>query len=335
MDLLRQAGLQLTALFSPEHGLYGVKDEAVADGVDARTGLPIFSLYGTNRAPTPEQLRNLDALVFDIQDIGCRFYTYISTMGLAMEAAGKAGVKFFVLDRPNPINGLALDGPVLTDKPSFVAHHSLPLRHGMTVGELAKMFHAERGLSTDLTVVPMEGWSRSMWFDETALPWVNPSPNMRSLTAATLYPGVGLLEFMALSVGRGTGTPFEVVGAPYVDDTWLAHELNGAGLVGVRFVPVRFTPTDYLFKGTNCGGVNLVLTDRARCAVVDIGIVLAQTLYRRYPEQIDLERLNRLLGHRDTLTAIQEGKPLADIRRLWAADLEQFVKRRQAFLIYP
>lgn len=336
VDLLRHApGVQLKALFSPEHGLRGTWDEPVGDSVDPVTGLPVFSLYGTNRAPTPTQLEGLDALVFDIQDIGCRFYTYISTMLLAMEAAAKAKLKFFVLDRPNPINGQTIDGPSLTEEPSFVAPHPIPVRHGMTVGELAQLFKAERKLDLDLTVVTMEGWSRSMFFDATGLPWVNPSPNMRSLTAATLYPGVGLLEYMRLSVGRGTGTPFELVGAPYIDDLRLARELNGANLPGVRFVPVRFTPAGYVFKGTNCGGVNLVLTDRDRCRSVEVGILMALTLYRLYPEQINLEQCLKLLGHRPTIEAIKQGRSLADIRALWAADLEAFRSRRQPFLLYP
>jgi uncharacterized protein YbbC (DUF1343 family)/CubicO group peptidase (beta-lactamase class C family) len=332
--LLRAQSVQLKALFPPEHGLRGLMDEAVPDSTDPVTGLPVFSLYGTNRAPTAAQLQGLDALVFDIQDIGCRFYTYISTMGLAMEAAARAHIKFFVLDRVNPINGLTFDGPVLTGDTSFVAYHAIPVRHGMTVGELAQMFKAERKLDLDLTVVPLDGWSRKAFFDETGLPWANPSPNMRSLNEAILYPGVGLLEFMQLSVGRGTGTPFEVVGAPYIDDLRLARELNAAGLEGVGFVPVRFTPAGYVFKGTNCGGVNILITDRERCKVVDLGIVLAQTLHRLYPDQIDLEKLQRLLGHRPTIDAIKAGKPLVEIRKLWTDDLEKFAQRREAFLLY-
>jgi len=215
IDLLLSApDVELKVLFAPEHGLYGMLDEAIADSVDERTGLPIYSLYGKNRAPTAEQMRGLDALVFDIQDVGCRFYTYISTMGLSMEAAGKHGLKFFVLDRVNPITGVTMDGPMLRGKSSFVGFHDMPLRHGMTVGELAQMFKAERKYHTDLTVIPVEGWSRKQWFDETSQPWGYLSPNMRNLTQATLYAGVGVLEYCGVSVGRGTGTPFEVLGAP-------------------------------------------------------------------------------------------------------------------------
>jgi uncharacterized protein YbbC (DUF1343 family) len=242
IDILHHApDVKLVALFSPEHGIRGVLDEKVGDSRDEKTGLPIYSLYGATRAPSAEQLANCDALVFDIQDIGCRFYTYISTLGECLTAAGKTRKKFFVLDRPNPVGGTRVEGPMLAGARSFTGWHEIPVRHGMTVGELAKMFNAERSLGADLTVIECEGWERGQWFDETGLPWVNPSPNMRSLSAAALYPGVGLLEFCNLSVGRGTDRPFEKVGAPYVDDQALARELNAAALDGVRFVPIRFT----------------------------------------------------------------------------------------------
>ena len=332
--LLKDSAVQLKALFSPEHGLYGAVDETVSDSIDKKTGLPVFSLYGTNRAPTAEQLKLIDVLLFDIQDVGCRFYTYTATMGLAMEAAAKAGVSFIVLDRVDPINGVTIEGPVLTAKPSFVAFHQIPLRYGMTLGELAQMFKAERKLNVDLRVVQVEGWRRSLWFDETGLPWTNPSPNMRSVTEAILYPGVGVLEMMALSVGRGTGTPFEVVGAPYIDDLVFAAELNKAHLRGVRFAPIRFTPTDSKFKGQLCGGASILLTDRERCDVVDIGIIMAKTLYRLYPRQIDIDKLDRLLGHKTTLEAVKADSSLGEIKRAWAQGLDDFRKRRQKYLIY-
>ena len=335
IHLLKNAPeVQLKALFSPEHGLYGNFDEAVSDSVDEVTGLPIYSLYGKQRAPTPEQLSNLDALVFDIQDVGCRFYTYTSTLGLAMEAAAKAGIRFVVLDRVDPINGTTVDGPVLVGKTSFVAYHKIPVRYGMTMGELAGMFKAERHPGADLLVVPLEGWRRDLWFDQTGLPWTNPSPNMRSLVEAILYPGIGLLETTSVSVGRGTGTPFEVVGAPYIHDLKLAAELNSAGLPGVRFVPIRFTPADSVFKGQSCAGVSILLTDRERCEVVDIGLTLAKVLHRLYPRHFDLEKFDRLLGHRATIDGIKAGKSLREIKAEWAEDLDQFKKRREAFLLY-
>ena len=335
IDLLKNApDVELKALFAPEHGLYGLLDEAVADSVDERTGLPVYSLYGKNRAPTAEQMRGLDALVFDIQDVGCRFYTYISTMGLAMEAAGKNGLKYFVLDRVNPIRGDVVDGPMLTGKTSFVGYHALPLRYGMTIGELAQMFKAERKIKTDLTVIPMEGWSRKQWFDETAQPWGNLSPNMRNLTEATLYAGIGVLETTSVSVGRGTDTPFEVLGAPYIHDLKLAYELNKVGLKGVRFVPIRFTPKDSVFKNQSCAGVNIILTDREHCKVVDVGISIAKILNRWYPEQFGLEKMDRLLINKKVLAAIKEDKPLEEIKKLYANDLEDFAKRREPYLLY-
>ena len=334
LDLLHAAeGVELKALFSPEHGIRGALDEKVADGADEKTGLPIYSLYGARRAPEPEQLKDLDALVFDIQDIGCRFYTYIATMGNCLEAAGKAGLKFFVLDRVNPVNGVAVEGPVYRGESGFTAFHSIPLRTGMTVGELAKMFNVERGFNANLTVIPVEGWTRGLWFDQTGLPWTNPSPNMRNLSAAMLYPGVGLLE-SAVSVGRGTDTPFEVIGAPYMDDVKMAAELNRAGLSGVRFVPIRFTPTASVFKDKPCGGVNMVVTDRDVLNAVDVGLALALTLQRLYPNDFALEKVEHLLQHPPTMEAIKSGKSLAEIKQLWATDLEEFKKRREKFLIY-
>jgi uncharacterized protein YbbC (DUF1343 family) len=335
IDLLKAAPeVRLVALFSPEHGLRGERDERIGDSVDERTGLPVYSLYGERRQPTAAQLQGLDALVFDIQDIGCRFYTYIATMGLCMEEAAKAGVKFVVLDRVNPIGGVAVDGPVYAGQPTFTAFHALPLRHGMTVGELARMFNAERGWHCDLTVIPVAGWSRTLWFDQTGLPWTNPSPNMRSLAAATLYPGVGLLE-TALSVGRGTETPFELVGAPYIDEAAWAVELNRVGVTGVRFEPARFTPTASVFKDRSCGGVRIRLTDRDQADAVGIGIVLAQTLHRLYPRQFNLEKMNALLQDPATLDGIRSGKSLAEIRALWNAPLVAFRERRAKFLLYP
>ncbi|MDB6021484.1 MAG: hypothetical protein JWQ04_1341 [Pedosphaera sp.] len=335
IHLLKNApGVQLKALFSPEHGLYGLLDEPVGDSVDEVTGLPVYSLYGKHYAPTLDQMKGLDALVFDIQDVGCRFYTYISTMGFTMEAAGKAGIKFFVLDRVNPIDGVTIDGPMLTGKTSFVAYHRLPVRYGMTMGELAQMYKDERHFKTDLTVIKVEGWKRTNYYDETALPWRNFSPNMRSETEAILYPGVGLLERTTLSVGRGTGTPWDVIGAPYIHDIKLAYELNQAGLPGVRFLPVRFTPEDSVFKGQSCAGVNIVLTDREHCNVVDIGLTIGEVLSRLYPEQFKVDKMDVLMGNAATLKAIKAGKPVAEIRKSWADDLEKFKERRAKYLLY-
>lgn len=335
IDLLHNAeGMELKALFSPEHGIRGELEGQVEDDKDEKTGLPVYSLYGQTRKPLNENLEGLDALVFDIQDIGTRFYTYISTMGLCMEAAAEAGLSFYVLDRVNPINGVAMDGPVLNTERSFVGWHPIPIRHGMTVGELARMFQAERAMELDLEVVKIQGWRREVWLDETGLPWTNPSPNMRSLKQAILYPGVGLLETTALSVGRGTDTPFERVGAPYIDDVQLAKELNSAGLPGVRFLPIRFTPRSSVFAGKECRGVYILLTDRNQCLTVDIGILAAKTLLRLYPEEFDLEPFHRLLGHRATIKAIRSGKSVEEIRKIWGMDLEEFQQRRAKYLLY-
>jgi uncharacterized protein YbbC (DUF1343 family)/CubicO group peptidase (beta-lactamase class C family) len=334
IDLLKNApDVELKALFSPEHGIRGLKDEKVGDSTDEKTGLPIYSLYGERRKPTPEQLKDIDALVFDIQDVGCRFYTYTSTMGLTLEAAGEQGKKYFVLDRANPINGTQIDGPVLEGDTSFVGFHTVPLRYGMTIGELAQMFNAERNSKADLTVIRCENWKRDAWIDQTGLPWTNPSPNMRNLTQAILYPGVGLLESV-LSVGRGTDTPFEVIGAPYIDDLKFAQELNDAGLPGVRFVPIRFTPTYSVHKGEQCNGVSILLTDRDRCNVVDVGLQIAETLYRMYPDNVPLDKMAHLLLHPPTMEAIKAGKPLKEIRAGWQKELDEFEKRRAKYLIY-
>lgn len=334
IDLLKHApGVQLVALFAPEHGIRGLVDEKVADTTDEKTGLPIYSLYGASRKPSADHLRQLDALVFDIQDIGCRFYTYTATMAMAMEAAAENGKKFFVLDRVNPIDGATVDGPVLTGKPSFVGYHVVPLRYAMTIGELAKMFNSEKNLRADLTVVPVENWSRTNYLDATGLPWTNPSPNMRNLKQAILYPGVGLLE-SALSVGRGTDTPFEVVGAPYIDDLRFAQALNRERLPGVSFVPIRFIPSASVHKGRECGGVYILLTDRTSCNVVDVGMLMAKTLYRMYPKDFDPGKMSHLLLDAPTLEAIKQDKSLTEIRAGWQPNLAEFEKRRSKFLLY-
>ncbi len=334
IDLLKNApGVELKVLFSPEHGIRGEVDEKVGDSVDKKTGLPIYSLYGKSFKPTAEQLKDVDALVFDIQDIGCRFYTYTATMGYTLQAAGENGKKYFILDRVNPINGVMVEGPVRIGKPSFVAYHEVPLRYGMTIGELAQMCNAERNFKTDLTVIKVQNWKRSKWYDQTGLPWTNQSPNIRNLTEAILYPGIGLLE-SAASVGRGTDTPFEVVGAPYVKDTELAAELNKANLPGVTFVPIRFTPTYSTHKGEACGGVYIMLTDREHCDVVDVGLLIAETLYRLYPNNFNPDKMEHLLMHPPTMEAVKANKSLAEIHALWAKDLGEFQKRREKYLIY-
>jgi uncharacterized protein YbbC (DUF1343 family) len=303
IDLLRSApGVNLVSLFSPEHGIRGTIDAKVADSIDEISGLPIYSLYGERRKPSPEQLANLDALVFDIQDIGTRFYTYISTMGLAMEAAADAKIKFIVLDRVNPIGGTIVEGPVSEGPSTFTNYHPLPVRHGKTVGELAPLFRDEKHIAVDLTVVPVKGWNREQWQDEAGLPWVNTSPNMRSLNAAALYPGLGLLE-RALSVGRGTPTPFEIVGAPYIDGVKLAAALRG--LPGVTFEPIRFTPTASTHQNEECGGVRITITDRRALRSVTVGLTIAAVLERLYPRNFPLDEIEPLLRNKEALDKIR------------------------------
>jgi len=335
IDLLHDhASVHLQALFSPEHGIRGQLDGEVADGKDDRTGLPIHSLYGAHRQPQAEHLTGLDALVFDIQDIGCRFYTYISTMGLAMEAASKAGLKFFVLDRVNPINGLQVEGPVLLGETDFVGFHPIPIRHGMTVGELAWMFKEEQQLPLDLRVVPVRHWKRDMALDATGQAWTSPSPNMRNLKQAWLYPGIGILETTHLSVGRGTDTPFEIFGAPFIHDLELAAALNRLALPGVSFTPIRFTPESSKFAGEMCQGVYLSILDRARVQPVELGIQIALTLHRLYPEAWETGGLNRLLRHPPTVQGVESDASMESLRKAWEQDHAQFLKRREAFLMY-
>lgn len=334
-DLLHESKeVKLVALFSPEHGLAGTADGAVKDGVDRKTGLKVQSLYsGAKRKPDAAQFKDLDAVLFDIQDIGCRFYTYISTMGLCMEAAAEAGVKFVVLDRVNPIGGVAVEGPLHAGKRTFTGFHSIAVRHGMTVGELARLFQAELYPEVQLEVVQVQNWKRGMLFDETGLSWINPSPNIRNLEQAILYPGVGLLEFTNLSVGRGTVAPFEIVGAPYIKAEEFARELRAAKLPGLAFVPIEFTPDASVFKDKKCGGVRILLKDREACESVDLGIAMALVLRRLYPEDWQTENLDKLLVHPKSAAAIKAGRSLEEIKRLWTGR-DGFMARRKKFLLY-
>ena len=335
VDLLRAApNVTLVALFSPEHGLYGVQDEKVGDTVDPRTGLKVYSLYGKTYRPTPEMLEGIDTLVYDIQDIGTRFYTYIATLGYAMEEAGRHGIRVVVLDRPNPITGTRVFGPLNDRDGEFTAYHKVPLVHGMTVGELARMFNAERKLNVDLEVIRLEGWRRSMWYDETGLLWVNPSPNMRSLTEATLYPAIGLLEACDLSVGRGTDTPFERVGAPWIDGRRLAQRLNSLNLPGVRFVPFQFTPTASKFKGQECGGVQILLVDRDAFDPLETGLSMARELKNLFGERFDFDHVDRLLFNRAVLEKVRATTGPTSYKPLWQKDLEDFMARRAKYLLY-
>jgi uncharacterized protein YbbC (DUF1343 family)/CubicO group peptidase (beta-lactamase class C family) len=333
--LFKAPNVKLTALFSPEHGIRGLADEKVSDTKDQQTGLPIYSLYGETRRPKPDQLKDLDALVYDIQDVGTRFYTYISTLGYLLEEAAKVKLPVYILDRPNPINGIDVEGPIAdADKLSFVVYHTIPVRHGLTVGELAQLYNKERKIGADVRVIQMENWRRSMWLDATGITWVSPSPNMRSLTEATLYPGVGLLETTNVSVGRGTDTPFEVVGAPWIDGQKLATFLNGRRIPGVRFVPIRFTPTTSVFKNEECGGINIVITDRARFQSVFTGLEIAVALHSLFSADWKVDSYLRLLANADVLSRLKSGESAAEITNSLKTSLDQFRTRRSKFLLY-
>lgn len=337
VELLHEAeNLELVALFSPEHGFAGKLDVSkIGNALDEKTGLSVFSLYGETRRPTAEMLNEVDTVVFDIQDIGCRFYTYVSTMGEAMRAAAEYKKRFVVLDRPNPINGADVAGPMLDKgKESFVGYHNLPVRHGMTIGELAKMLNAELNLGLDLEVVPCEGWNRRDAWDSTGLTWVNPSPNMRSLTEALLYPGIGLLETTNISVGRGTDTPFEVIGAPWIDGRKLAAALNGRGLPGVSFVPIQFTPTSSKFANQLCSGINIAITDRSAFAPLRVGFEIAAQLRALFTEKWEAKGYLSLLGNDQTYQALQEGKTGAEIETSARQGMTEFLHRRAQYLMY-
>jgi uncharacterized protein YbbC (DUF1343 family) len=337
IDVLHEAPyVILNALFGPEHGLRGAMDEAVADAMDTQTGLPVYSLFGARNQPMAEQMAGLDTLVFDIQDIGCRFYTYISTLGNVLEAASRHGLRVVVLDRPNPINGLAVEGPLAdTERLSFVAYHPIPIRHGLTVGEIARLFHAEKGLAGELDIIPCEGWQRSDWYDATGLLWTNPSPNMRRLTAAALYPGVGLLEMTNVSVGRGTDTPFEIFGAPYIDPRPFAATLNDAALPGVRFLPVCFTPNASIFANEPCRGVQIITTNRDELNAVQVGLTLAVTLRRLYSQDWQPEKLQTLLVHPQTQAALVAGAGDETMAEDWQEELTAFSLRARQYWLYP
>jgi uncharacterized protein YbbC (DUF1343 family) len=340
IDVLAHApGISLDAIFSPEHGVTGELDTThVGHSQDAATGVPVYSVYGATdaaRRPPPDILKNLDAVVIDLQDAGTRFYTYETTLGYFLEAAAKAEIDIFVLDRPDPITGSFVQGAISESGPeTFLHYYPVPIRHGMTLGELAKMFNAERNINARLTVVPMEGWMRGDWFDSTSLRWINPSPNLRSLTEGTLYPGVAVVEFTNVSVGRGTDTPFELLGAPWIKALELSQYLNARSISGVRFVPVSFTPSASIYAGQNCEGVNIVLTDRNELDAPELGLELASALHKLYPDQFHMEKMIDLLLNQSAYDAVAAGQDPRRIAEDLRESLEKFQKLREKYLIY-
>jgi uncharacterized protein YbbC (DUF1343 family) len=340
IDVLANApNVQLTAIFSPEHGVQGTADTTdIANSKDSTTGVTVYSVYGDSdakRRPSPEVVRNLDVLVFDVQDAGARFYTYEATLGYFLEAAAKAGKPIVVLDRPNPVNGAYVQGPVSDlGQESFVNYHNVGVRHGMTIGELAKLYNGERHINANLTVVPMKGWMRGDWFDSTGQEWVNPSPNLRNLEQAILYPGVALIEGTNVSVGRGADTPFEVIGAPWIKPKQLAAYLNARLISGVRFVATEFTPASSNYAGQACGGVNIILTNRETLDAPELGIELAAALHKLYPQQFELAKMNVLLANQAALQGLQTGEDPRRIAEDWRDGLDRFVQVRAKYLIY-
>jgi uncharacterized protein YbbC (DUF1343 family)/CubicO group peptidase (beta-lactamase class C family) len=328
IDVMRAAGVNLAALFSPEHGFAGAEDRPdVADTADPASGLKVFSLYGKTNRPTPEMLRGLDALVFDIQDVGTHFYTYETTMAYAMESAAKAGIDYVVLDRPNPLTGVHVEGPMLDPEHlSFVGYFPVPLRHGLTMGELARMFNAENHIGANLTVVPMKDWQRGDWFDVSDLPWINPSPNMRGLNAALLYPGVAMLEYTRnYSVGRGTDAPFEQIGADFVRGPELAAYLNRRRIPGIRVYATRFQAVE---------GVRFVITDRDEFDSARLGLEIAAALQKLYPGKVDFGANIKLIGSAEVVRALAAGDDPRDIQQKMADSVAAFVKMREKYLLY-
>jgi uncharacterized protein YbbC (DUF1343 family) len=339
--------VNLVALFGPEHGLRGQAQagEKVGVSTDPYLGLPVYSLYGDTRKPTPEMLRDLDVLVVDLQDAGARFYTYLGTLTYVMQAAAEQGLPVVVLDRPTPINGVTLEGPVLDPVyTSFVGMFPIPIRYGMTIGESSRLFNEQFGIDCDLTVVTMQGWTRDLWFDQTGLPFIPPSPNLPTLAALTVYPGLCLFEGTNLSEGRGTTKPFEYIGAPWLKPEPLAHALNDLALPGVRFRPMYFTPTFSKHAGQPCAGIHTVVMDRERFRPVETALHMLKLIKDTYPDQFawaepwepGAHRPIDLLSGSSTLREhLDSGKPLADLLARWQADLQAFSSLRAQYLLYP
>jgi len=335
--LAHAAGVTLVALFSPEHGIRGALDtEHVASARDERTGLPIYSLYGETRRPTSAMLEGVDTIVVDLQNIGARFWTYETTMAYVLEEGAQRHIPVVVLDRPNPIDGFDVEGPNQDSSAmGFTGYFPLPVRHGLTMGELAKLFNAERAIGASLTVVPMKNWRRDDWFDATGLAWANPSPNMRNMVAATVYPGIGALEGTNVSVGRGTDTPFEQLGAPWIDGPALAAALNARDLPVIRFYPVTFTPSaGAKLGGQACHGIFVIVTDRDRLKPVRVGLEIAAALTRRHGDQFKLDDAAYLFGSKAMLEKVRAGVDPATIAAAWAADEAKWRLTRAKYLLY-
>jgi uncharacterized protein YbbC (DUF1343 family) len=336
IDLLTHAGgVTVVAIFSPEHGLAGRLDERVSSTKDPSTGLPVYSLYGETRRPTEEMLSGIDALVFDIQDAGVRFYTYTATMGYCMEEAAKRNIAFYVLDRPNPIGGEIVEGPMLDpDKMNFVAYFPIPVRYGLTIGELAQFFNSENHINVDLHVIAMKNWHRNYYFASTGLRWIPPSPNLRSLKGSVVYPGLEILQNAGVSVGRGTETPFEEFGAPWMDGEKVAAALNAVHLPGLKFVSQPFIPVSDLYGGKRCGGVGVRIGDRTAVRSMTVGITIAVLLQKMYPQNFAVSKTITLLGNAETVQKLENGEAAAEIVASWQPAVSDFDKVRRRYFLY-
>jgi uncharacterized protein YbbC (DUF1343 family) len=333
--LSHAAGVQLIALFSPEHGLAGSNDERITSSKDPATGLPVHSLYGETLRPTDEMLQGIDALVFDVQDAGVRFYTYTTTMAYCMEEAAKRQIAFFVLDRPNPLGGEIVEGPMLdADKTNFVGYFPLPVRYGLTIGELAQLFNAENNIGVDLHVIAMKNWHRNHFFESTGIKWIPPSPNLRTTKGSILYPGIEILQNAGVSVGRGTQTPFEEFGAPWLNGDDVASALNGRHLPGLHFTAQPFIPIVGLYSGERCGGVVVRITERGAVRSMRMGLEIAMILHRLYPQQFDPEKLLLLMGNSETIQQLQAGVAPEKIVTSWSASLSTFDQIRRKYFLY-
>jgi uncharacterized protein YbbC (DUF1343 family) len=333
--LAHAPGVQVVALFSPEHGIAGHSDEKLPSSKDASTGLPIFSLYGDHLRPTDEMLQGIDAFVFDVQDAGVRFYTYTTTMAYCMEEAAKRNIAFYVLDRPNPLNGDIVEGPMLDpEKTSFVAYYPLPVRYALTIGELAQFLNTENHINAQLHVIPMKNWHRNYFFESTGLKWIPPSPNLRTLKGSLLYPGLEILQNAGVSVGRGTEAPFEEFGAPWINGEEVAALLNAKSLPGVHFVNQPFIPVSGLYAGQHCGGVGVRVTDRTALRSMRVGLEIVAALHKKYPDQFDVTKILLLLGNDSTIQQLQSGTAPAEIIASWAKDLAAYDAVRRRYFLY-
>ena len=328
---------ELVAIFTPEHGFDGKLDEYINYGDNLIYNVPVYSLYGETLRPEKRMIRNIDYLIFDILDIGTRFYTYIGTMKYCMEVANENNIGFIVLDRPNPINGIDISGPMLKNINVFglAGVHNLPIRHGMTLGELALLFKADEKMQLNLNIIKMEGWKREMWFDETGLPWVNPSPNIRNMNQASLYPGLGLFERLNVANKRGLPSPFEMIGAPWINAYDFVNSLNKYNLSGVNFTPIKFSPEEHKYSNELCEGIYITITDREKLEPVKLGFIIIITLYKMYPEEFDINKLWHITRSKGLIQEIKNDPSIAELIRYWKDDLDIFRNKRTQYLLYP